>query len=168
MVCFFLEMEDELQKLEDELDANEEDELFCVACNKEMRNEKAFATHRKQKKHLENLQKLKQSMMEEDLLQSDDLKESESENEAESIQEETKVPEATLESGDEIDNSKKPLKKEKKKRRAKGGKSSANNGKEVVSKVGEMQCAVCKQEFKSKTKLFNHLKETGHAVPLKS
>ena len=40
------EMEDELQKLEDQLDANEEDELFCVACNKELRNEKAFAAHR--------------------------------------------------------------------------------------------------------------------------
>ena len=40
------EMEDELQKLEDQLDANQEDELFCVACNKELRNEKAFAAHR--------------------------------------------------------------------------------------------------------------------------
>ena len=39
-------MEDELERLEDALDAEEEDNLFCVACDKEMRNEKAFATHR--------------------------------------------------------------------------------------------------------------------------
>ena len=43
------EMENELQRLEDDLDANQEDELFCVACNKELRNEKAFAAHRNQK-----------------------------------------------------------------------------------------------------------------------
>ena len=65
------EMEDQLQKLEDELDANEEDELFCVACNKELRNEKAFAAHRTQKKHLENVRLLKESMMEDDLLNRD-------------------------------------------------------------------------------------------------
>merc|ERR1712083_650258 len=73
------EMEDELQKLEDQLDANEEDELFCVACNKELRNEKAFAAHRNQKKHLENVRILKESMMEEDLLNSDDLKDTDDE-----------------------------------------------------------------------------------------
>ena len=70
------EMENELQRLEDDLDANEEDELFCMACNKELRNEKAFAAHRKQKKHLENVKKLKEVMMEEDLLNSDDFKDS--------------------------------------------------------------------------------------------
>lgn len=43
------EIEEALQELEDRLDADEENELFCVACNKEMRNEKAFAAHRQQK-----------------------------------------------------------------------------------------------------------------------
>jgi len=43
------EIEEALQELEDRLDADEENELFCVACNKEMRNEKAFASHRQQK-----------------------------------------------------------------------------------------------------------------------
>merc|ERR1712008_586500 len=32
-----------------------EDDFFCVACNKELRNEKYFAAHRNQKKHLENV-----------------------------------------------------------------------------------------------------------------
>merc|ERR1712142_454120 len=41
-------MEDELQMLEDRLDAEEEDNLYCVACEKELRNEKAFAAHRTQ------------------------------------------------------------------------------------------------------------------------
>ena len=42
------EMEEALQQLEDRLDAEEED-LYCVACDKEMRNEKAFAAHRLQR-----------------------------------------------------------------------------------------------------------------------
>jgi len=219
------EMENELQRLEDDLDANQEDELFCVACNKELRNEKAFAAHRNQKKHLENVRKLKESMMEEDLLNSDDLKDSDqSEAEVEELEElqtyikdeakdikdikenieevvksskvkkkkkqknkdsgkdllnsdelkdsdqsEAEVehlkseiadkPKDTVESIEEVV---KPSKgKNKKKRKVKdSGKPSA-----VSSSVGELQCAVCKYEFKSKNKLFNHLKETGHAVP---
>ncbi len=47
------EMEEALQQLEDRLDADEEEELFCVACNKEMRNEKAFAAHRLQRYDLD-------------------------------------------------------------------------------------------------------------------
>ena len=33
------EMEEALQQLEDRLDADEEEDLYCVACDKEMRNE---------------------------------------------------------------------------------------------------------------------------------
>ena len=249
------EMENELQRLEDDLDANQEDELFCVACNKELRNEKAFAAHRNQKKHLENVRKLKETMMEEDLLNSDDLKDSDqSEAEVEELEElqsyikdeakdikdikenieevvksskvKSKKKQKTKNSGKDLLNSDelkdsdqseaevenleceiidepkdtiesieevvKPSKgKSKKKRKAKdSGKPSAaselqklddnqkkhlenvkkkskDSGKPsaVSSSVGELQCAVCKYEFKSKNKLFNHLKETGHAVP---
>jgi hypothetical protein len=49
------EMEEALQQLEDRLDADEEEELFCVACNKEMRNEKAFAAHRLQRYDLDTM-----------------------------------------------------------------------------------------------------------------
>ena len=63
------------------MDANEEDELYCVACDKEMRNEKAFAAHRLQRKHIENVKKLKEAMMEEELINSDDLKDSDDETE---------------------------------------------------------------------------------------
>ena len=65
-------MEDELERLEDALDAEEEDNLFCVACDKEMRNEKAFATHRSSKKHLENVERLKEMLQDEDLMSSSD------------------------------------------------------------------------------------------------
>ena len=54
------------------LDAEEEDNLFCVACDKEMRNEKAFATHRSSKKHLENVERLKEMLQDEDLMSSSD------------------------------------------------------------------------------------------------
>ena len=33
-----------------------QDTLYCAACDKEMRNEKAFATHQKSSKHLENVE----------------------------------------------------------------------------------------------------------------
>ena len=38
-------LQEALQQLEDRLDADEEEDLYCVACDKEMRNEKAFAAH---------------------------------------------------------------------------------------------------------------------------
>ena len=40
------------------------------------------------------------------------------------------------------------------------GKNQAKNS----QAVNELQCAVCKDEFSSKNKLFNHLKQSGHAV----
>ena len=222
------EMENELQRLEDDLDANQEDELFCVACNKELRNEKAFAAHRNQKKHLENVRKLKESMMEEDLLNSDDLKDSdESEAEVEELEElqtfikdEAKDIKDIKENIEEVVKSSSKVKRKKKQKNKDSGKDLLNSdelkdsdqseaevehlkseiadkpkvdtvesieevvkpskgknkkkGKKakdsvkpsaVSSSVDELQCAVCKYEFKSKNKLFNHLKETGHAVP---
>lgn len=264
------EMENELQRLEDDLDANEEDELFCMACNKELRNEKAFAAHRKQKKHLENVKKLKEVMMEEDLLNSDDLKDSDyseqSEQEIEPKEEqldeiddeieETEPVEVAksskgkskkkqkgkdksngfpnqtdpdhnepeIEQGDEINEEIKDAEsvevfenakgKNKKKRKGKDksngvqsqkdpdnsepeiekindeitnkpkdldsvdedrptkgknkkkqkGKAKSSNVPSSGDPIGEIQCAVCRNKFKSKNKLFNHLKETGHAV----
>merc|ERR1712173_511424 len=67
-------MEDELRVLEERLHAEDDDELFCIACNKEMRNEKAFAAHRKQKKHLENVSALRETLLKEEMINSDELK----------------------------------------------------------------------------------------------
>merc|ERR1712024_419245 len=41
---------------------------------KEMRNEKAFAAHRKQKKHLENVSALRETLLKEEMINSDELK----------------------------------------------------------------------------------------------
>ena len=165
------EMEDELQKLEDALDANEEDELYCVACDKEMRNKKAFAVHRLQKKHIENVEKLKAAMVEEELLNSDDLKDTDDEEEAcdETLEEpkEEPVEEVKVKSKKKTKGKKEPENAEldedvkKAKKKGKGKKSGKKDAEE------SLQCAVCKVEFGSKNKLFSHLKETGHAVPLK-
>ena len=67
------DMEDELRVLEEQLDAQDDDELFCVACNKEMRNEKAFASHRKQKKHIENVERLREELLKDELINSDEF-----------------------------------------------------------------------------------------------
>merc|ERR1712226_217687 len=85
-------MEDELRVLEERLDAEDDDELFCIACNKEMRNEKAFAAHRKQKKHLENVSALRETLLKEEMINSDELK-SDSDSTDVSINQEATVPE---------------------------------------------------------------------------
>ena len=167
------EMEDELQKLEDQLDADEENELYCVACDKEMRNEKAVAAHRRTKKHLENVEKVRAAMLEQGVIDSDDLKDSTEEDDGESeaaekISKSHEVEELLpLEVKDESDvDAKKSGGKKKGRRRAK------NKGKVVTAssgeKINELQCAVCKEEFPSKNKLFNHLKSTGHSVALRT
>ena len=43
-----------------------QDTLYCAACDKEMRNEKAFATHQKSSKHLENVELVKELLREEE------------------------------------------------------------------------------------------------------
>lgn len=53
--------------LDDEEDGSEdEDELYCVACDKAFKSDKAFANHENSKKHQENVELLKRAMAEED------------------------------------------------------------------------------------------------------
>lgn len=239
------ELEEALQQLEDRLDADEEDELYCVACEKEMRNEKAFAAHRLQKKHIENVELLKKAMLEENLLHSDDLKDDSDSDQTESEEQSEAVPEPETEpepekpaktkkdkknkkkavqiestngktsensSGDEeksgqcvleenVTKSSKAKNKVKKKNQGKQESvqqmpaavekaayraseekppaKKGNKGKRRGAKKGDDDsdaddapppvstiCAVCKEDFKSKNKLFAHLKSSGHAVPL--
>ena len=155
-------MEDELQMLEDRLDAEEEDNLFCVACNKELRNEKAFATHRTQKKHLENVEKLKELLQDdEDLLNSTD--EEEEVEDALDVPAEEPEPEPVKEATPS--KAKTPAPKSKKKRR-KGNSNNVAHQTGAVDVVDQLTCQVCKSSFPSKNKLFSHLKETKHAVRL--
>lgn len=61
-------MEKELQAIENEYggsDIDEEAEAnYCVVCNKQLRNEKAYANHLKQKRHRENVTDLKKLLAE--------------------------------------------------------------------------------------------------------
>ena len=162
-------MEDELRVLEERLDAEDDDELFCIACNKEMRNEKAFAAHRKQKKHLENVSALRETLLKEEMINSDELK-SDSDStedligEDVSINLEATVPEEnkTLEPDAEPKDS--PPKRKKQKKKTKGSSKKSSKNSEGLN--NDLGCVVCKQEFSSKNKLFSHLKDSGHAVAL--
>merc|ERR1711860_403623 len=66
-------LEKELEKL-DTNDIIEDEENFCAACNKQCKNEKAYKQHLKQKKHLENVELLKELLADEDNELSEDLK----------------------------------------------------------------------------------------------
>jgi len=164
------DMEHELRVLEDQLDADDVDELFCVACNKEMRNEKAFASHRKQKKHLENVEKLRETLLQDDLINSDELN---SESDIE-VQGEEIVNDNLLNDSKDITNSEQPEEKtevkntnsSKQKPKPRRKKSNKNNSKPTSDLNTDLGCAVCKKEYPSKNKLFKHLKETGHSVAL--
>jgi len=56
------EEEEEEEDFEDEQD----DEYFCVACNKSFKNENAWKNHEKSRKHIKNVELLKEEMFEED------------------------------------------------------------------------------------------------------
>ncbi len=61
-------MESELLNLEQNYDSEEEEEEnYCVACNKQLRNAKAYQSHLKQKKHLEQVKLLREAITEHDV-----------------------------------------------------------------------------------------------------
>lgn len=67
--CFEMSgMEKELQALENDYGGSDVEEdaesNYCVACNKQFRNEKAYGNHLKQKKHRENVAALKKLLAE--------------------------------------------------------------------------------------------------------
>lgn len=69
----FSNLENELKDIEstfnDQSDETDDDDLFCVACNKYFKTEKGFENHEKSKKHKDNVVFLKKNMVkEEDLM----------------------------------------------------------------------------------------------------
>ncbi|GFS90430.1 dnaJ homolog subfamily C member 21 [Nephila pilipes] len=205
-------------------DAEEQDNLgalYCVACEKDFRSEKALKNHENSKKHKENVLLLKYLMKEEEKLLNDreesgsneNLVVSESENEETSEallvelvksssskskkkkkKNKNSMPETISNADIEIeelnskleeivtddfskqsqntDDAKSPTKSDAcekdKKLKAKKEKvpthiSSENNEEEIKEKPITI-CEKCNQDFKSRNKLFAHLKESGHAV----
>lgn len=60
------EDDNEIKDQEQELDESDyDDSLYCVACDKSFRSEKAFQNHERSKKHKENVDALKKHMREE-------------------------------------------------------------------------------------------------------
>ncbi|XP_037947449.1 dnaJ homolog subfamily C member 21-like [Teleopsis dalmanni] len=60
--------DDMLEASEEELETEIEyyNELYCVACNKSFKNERAYINHESSKKHRENTERVKQDMLEEE------------------------------------------------------------------------------------------------------
>lgn len=59
-------LESQLTAIENEYHSDQDEDNFCVACNKQFRNEKAFNSHLKQKKHSDNVQILRAILTEEE------------------------------------------------------------------------------------------------------
>ncbi|CAL4157172.1 unnamed protein product, partial [Meganyctiphanes norvegica] len=218
------------------------DELFCVACNKSFKTNKAMESHERSKKHRENVTRLKAKMTEENHLfvdaedeeiqqleqdeEADEIKDSpaesskkkkkkkqaathdvvetdeddsEKENEAEideglyrlycapcktSNKKKSKncksehpatsangdVSENSIDSDDEQTNNeddddiKPKLKGKKAKDARKKTKEASNSQVENPPEEKTSTCSVCKQEFPSRTRMFSHIKATGHAA----
>ena len=67
--CFEMSgLEMELQALENKYESSDvedgDDSTYCVACNKQLRSERAYSNHLKQKKHRENVAALRELLME--------------------------------------------------------------------------------------------------------
>ncbi|GFY75852.1 dnaJ homolog subfamily C member 21 [Trichonephila inaurata madagascariensis] len=210
---------------EDVEEVNDLDALYCFACQKDFRSEKAFKNHENSKKHKENVILLKYLMQEEEKLQNNEevlvndenplVSESENEETSEAFlvelvkssssskskkkkkKNKNNLPETI--SNIDIENDKEmcskleeividdlpkqsqntveanspnksntTCKKDKKlkvkKEKAPTTISSENNEEEVKEKPVITVCEKCKQDFKTRNKLFTHLKESGHAV----
>ena len=140
-----------------------------------MRNEKAFASHRKQKKHIENVERLREELLKDELINSDEFNSDDNisgnslpgDSSADNYNETNIVDKSNsvMENGTELKEEQKQddtfVTKQKTKRKKCGNKRSKNTD---INK--DLGCVVCKQEFPSKNKLFNHLKDSGHAVAL--
>ena len=153
------DMQKELDKLADQYDSEGEDN-FCVACNKQFKNEKTYNSHLKQKKHKENVELLKELLTaeEKEELNIGDLAPEEEEEAKEEVKEKSVENVSEVIAEGEEENVKDKAGAKKKGKRKKGGKK----GKEEEGL--DKKCQVCREAFTSKNKLFSHLKESGHAV----
>lgn len=164
------DMESQLQNLEDAYDSDmEEESNFCVACNKQLRNEKAYKSHCRQQKHLENVNLLKELMAD---------GEQKLDREMADFTEKTidfpAEEEVTVTSGGVSDEAPVVLDSaeaevsEPAQPKSKGGGRKKNKKKNAKAQSAvpdyDKLCVVCKETFPSKNKLFDHLKSTGHSV----
>ncbi|XP_076063989.1 dnaJ homolog subfamily C member 21 isoform X3 [Oratosquilla oratoria] len=151
---------------EEEVDGEIMDDLYCAACNKFFKSDKAFANHERSKKHKENLEILKSEMQLEDELYIQDEKHDLLDEQLES-QNIEQVAESQVDDTSAVTGELKPqdyLEKKyinnNKSNKKKHGKNTADNGEQEAV----LTCKICSQAFPSKNKLFNHIKSSGHAA----
>uniref|UniRef100_A0A8C4NQJ5 DnaJ homolog subfamily C member 21 n=1 Tax=Dicentrarchus labrax TaxID=13489 RepID=A0A8C4NQJ5_DICLA len=149
----------------DELTIDYYDDLYCPACDKSFKSDKAMKNHEKSKKHREMVALLRQQLEEEDDslgLNLDGKERRDEEHEQEEEEEEE---------GEEDD---KPRQNPGKPKGKKGGKDKPKNvkshtgGEQFPEKEVTLHCVTCNTEFPTRNKLFDHLKTTGHASALSS
>jgi DnaJ family protein A protein 5 len=161
--------------------SDEANELYCVACNKSFKSDKAFLNHENSRKHKEFVYLMKAHIQQEN----EELLLNDSESTNITNEEIVQLP---------INNQTSKSKKKKKKQRRNNREilSSDEEPEEntqeeeqvstepipttekkkpsTVDEISEtpiiLQCFVCKEEFPSRNALFKHIKELDHAKPI--
>uniref|UniRef100_A0A3Q3G5E3 DnaJ homolog subfamily C member 21 n=1 Tax=Kryptolebias marmoratus TaxID=37003 RepID=A0A3Q3G5E3_KRYMA len=150
----------------DELTIECYDDLYCPACDKSFKSDKAMKNHEKSKKHREMVVLLRQQLEEEDDslgLSMDGKEDGEKENESVEEEEEEEKPKQKL--------------SKKQKRKKKQQKAAQVRHffflflfsvcvLTLASKEASLRCVTCNNEFPTRNKLFDHLKTSGHATAL--
>lgn len=164
-----------LEIIEDEIEEEEElhDVWYCPACEKYFKSSGSFSSHEKSKKHMKNVEIMKQVLLLEDqdlssAFGSDDTRLEEEAPQASNgsdTRPSSPPPSSVVSTASdnrleadeqtEAPGSQKMEKKQNKKKR--------RDKTKVKKKVGTLACNVCSAEFTSRNQLFKHIKETGHA-----
>uniref|UniRef100_A0A4W5PVS8 DnaJ homolog subfamily C member 21 n=1 Tax=Hucho hucho TaxID=62062 RepID=A0A4W5PVS8_9TELE len=152
---------DEQKDETEELMVDYYDDLYCPACDKSFKSDKAMKNHEKSKKHREMVVLLRQQLEEED--ETLGLKDEDGEEEDEELEEvysyilTCNLKHVFISSG-------------KTKGKKSGGKDSKKNvqpqggGEKGGAEELNLRCVTCHYEFSTRNKLFDHLKTTGHAT----
>uniref|UniRef100_A0A1I7SWF0 DnaJ homolog subfamily C member 21 n=2 Tax=Bursaphelenchus xylophilus TaxID=6326 RepID=A0A1I7SWF0_BURXY len=182
---------DDLEKLETELDEqfgalecdDDDAEFFCIVCEKKFKTKKSFQNHEKSKKHKQAVNELREFMNEDDQTL---FGEGEEENEDELQQKQGKrkkkkkrgmtekptneeQPQPSEALPEERSPEEQPLEEAKVEEKAKKEKKRKPKEAEGTKQDGPTvpvpsECQVCKLEFPSRSKLFAHIKDSGHAA----
>lgn len=167
---------------EKENDPEKDDSLFrlyCAPCNKSFKTENAMEAHERAKKHRDIVSRIKASEIKEN--QKNDIEQvkskafkkkknknikhsndSDEENSQNEVNVDSTIHEDT--NTEEEDDAQPKLKGKKAKDARK--KARETNSSQVANGTEEKPstCSVCKQEFPSRSKMFSHIKVTGHAA----
>uniref|UniRef100_A0A3Q4AAQ3 DnaJ homolog subfamily C member 21 n=1 Tax=Mola mola TaxID=94237 RepID=A0A3Q4AAQ3_MOLML len=153
---------------EDELTIDYYDDLYCPACDKSFKSDKAMKNHEKSKKHREMVVLLRQQLEEEDdsLGLNMDGKEGREEDEDEEEEEEDDRTRQKYKAGCRVGQYEDTYRPKGKKG---GGNDKPKNiksntgGEQFPEKEVNLRCVTCNNEFSTRNKLFDHLRSSGHA-----